>query len=249
MSVIKNSLIAVSFFAVMAMSQSPEPPLSETRLTVHTLLREDIFAGFMDKDMERFARGEKNIDLLIAKRPEAKSDLLAWKAGAVLYRAVLANEANHPEECKQKYQQALDLSAEAHKAQPPGSGLAAITGGTNLLFADRLPKEYRAAAWAAAYSSYQEIWKQQGPIIAGVPLHFKGEVLGGLAKSALKTGHKQEATQYLDKMIEVLKDTPYAAGAKALKEDPGAVEKTNVACLSCHDSGRLGARLAGLEKK
>src|SRR5882724_7377781 len=174
MSVIKISLIVVSFVALMAMSQSQEPPLSETRLTVHTLLREDIFAGFMEKDMDRFARGEKNIDLLLAKRPEAKSDLLAWKAGAILYRAVLADEANHPDECKQKYQQALDVFAEARKAQPPGTGLAAITGGTNLLFADRLPKEYREAAWAAAYTSYKEIWKQQGPIIAGLPLHFKG---------------------------------------------------------------------------
>src|SRR5438874_10208597 len=90
MSVIKICLIAVSFVALMAMSQSPEPPLSETRLTVHTLLREDIFSGFMEKDMERFARGERNIDMLLAKRPEAKSDLLAWKAGVVLYRAALA---------------------------------------------------------------------------------------------------------------------------------------------------------------
>jgi len=47
MSVIKISLIVVSFVALIAMSQSQEPPLSETRLTVHTLLREDIFAGFI----------------------------------------------------------------------------------------------------------------------------------------------------------------------------------------------------------
>jgi hypothetical protein len=30
-------------------AQSPEPPLAETRLTVHTLLREDVFAGYLAK--------------------------------------------------------------------------------------------------------------------------------------------------------------------------------------------------------
>jgi len=160
--------------------------------------------------MDRFARGEKNIDLLLAKRPEAKSDLLAWKAGAILYRAVLADEANHPDECKQKYQQALDVSRKRARRSRPELASQQLRRDQSSV-ADRLPKEYRERAWAAAYTSYKEIWKQQGPIIAGLPLHFKGEVLGGLAKSRAKTGHKLEAAQYLDKMIEVLKDTPYAS--------------------------------------
>ena len=29
------------------------PPLSDMRLTVHTLLREDVFAGFLENDMTR----------------------------------------------------------------------------------------------------------------------------------------------------------------------------------------------------
>ncbi|MEO6064795.1 MAG: hypothetical protein ABIP49_03305 [Lysobacterales bacterium] len=35
--------------AAAANAQSPEPPLSEARLSVHTLLREDMFAGVMDQ--------------------------------------------------------------------------------------------------------------------------------------------------------------------------------------------------------
>ena len=59
-------LVAISA-AVPA--QAPEPPIADTRLTVHTLVREDIFAGFLQNDLTRLARAEKNIELLLASRP------------------------------------------------------------------------------------------------------------------------------------------------------------------------------------
>ena len=57
-----------------------EPPLSDTRLSVHTLVREDIFAGVLDNDMERLARGEKSIEVLLVERPAEQSLV----AGAVV---------------------------------------------------------------------------------------------------------------------------------------------------------------------
>src|SRR5215813_9412516 len=79
---IKLTVLAlVAALATVAFAQSPEPPLADARISVNTLLREDIFAGFISDDMERFSRGEKNIQLLIEKRPADKALLLAWKAG------------------------------------------------------------------------------------------------------------------------------------------------------------------------
>ena len=37
-----------------------------------------------------------------------------------------------------------------------------------------------------------------------MPVHLKGEMLGGLAQSALRTGRKEEANQYLDKILAEL---------------------------------------------
>ena len=90
---IKKALLVVALVTVAA-AQSPQPPLADSRLTVHTLVREDIFAGWMTDDMARFERGEKNIQLLLERRPDQKANLLAWKGGATLYRAVRANENN-----------------------------------------------------------------------------------------------------------------------------------------------------------
>ncbi|HET9161476.1 MAG TPA: hypothetical protein VFN88_12765, partial [Caulobacteraceae bacterium] len=69
-----------------------KPPLEDKRIAVSTLVREDIFAGIIDRDMVRFARGEANIDKLMEMRPGDRAGLLAWRAGANLYRAALANE-------------------------------------------------------------------------------------------------------------------------------------------------------------
>jgi len=233
MSVIRFSLIVVSFVALIAMSQSQERHFRNTPYGSY-LLAKDIsqvswrrtWTGLLGREEHRLAAGQA---------PEAKST--CWlESRAILYRAVLADEANHPDECKQKYQQALTFRGSA-QAQPPGTGLAAITGGTNLLFADRA-KEYmrrhgprpilRIRRSGSSRTDYRR-----------APAALQGESRRP-GKSALKTGHKQKRPNNLDKMIEVLKDTPYAAGAKALKEDPGAVEKTNVACLSCHDQGGSG---------
>ncbi|HEX5735573.1 MAG TPA: hypothetical protein VF131_22290 [Blastocatellia bacterium] len=251
MLIIKKALVVLFLVtvAIVAMAQSPEPPVSDSRLSVHTLLREDIFAGFLTDDMTRFARGEKNIDLLMEKRPGAKADLLAWKASAVYYRAVIAHENKRDDEFKKYYNQAQDLFAQAHQAGAENGAVHAIRGGVNAVFADRLPKELRAAAWAQAYESYQVLWKHQGQMVDRLPLHLRGELLAGLAQSAQRTGRIEEMQQHLDKILAVLPDTAYAPVAKKMKEDPKFAATSTVTCMSCHDAGRLNARMTALSSK
>jgi hypothetical protein len=240
--------LLVAVFATVAVAQSPEPPLSDARLSVNTLVREDIFAGFIGDDMERFARGEKNIQLLIEKRPADKAVLLAWKGGATLYRAVRAHENNRNDEFQQHYRQALDLFAQARQLGPADGGVIAVTGGSYVLFADRLPKENRAAAWSQAYDSYQALWKEQAPVVDKLPVHLRGELLGGLTQSAQRTGHTAEVEPLLDKILAVLAGTPYEPIAKQWKKNPESAAKTSITCLSCHEGGRLGARINALNK-
>ncbi len=197
----------------------------------------DLFAGFLANDMERFRRGEKNIQTLLEKRPAAKSSLLAWKASATLYRAVIAHENNRNDEFQQKYREALDLFAQAQLIGSKDGEASAIAGATYVTFGDRLPKEHRAAAWSQAYDSYQALWKQQAPVVNQLPLHLRGELLGGLAASAMRTGRTEESTQHLDKIIATLSNTAYESVARKWKKDPKAAENTRITCLSCHESG------------
>ena len=244
-----SKVILLLFLVTLAMAQTPEPPLSDSRFTIHTLIREDIFAGFLEDDMTRFARGEKNLQTLLEKRPGEKSSLLAWKGGATLYRAVRALEAKREDEFRQLYKQAVDLFAEARQANPKDGGVDAVTGGSYAVFADRLPKELRTAAWSQAYDSFRVLWKQQASFVDKLPVHMRGELLGGLAQAAQRTGRTEEMGQYLDKILEVLRDTPYESVAKKWKANPQSAAAGTITCMSCHDGGRLSARISALSGK
>lgn len=246
MKTIKKAVFVIVLVSVAA-AQSFDPPLMDTRLTIHTLLREDIFAGFINDDMERFARGERNIDLLLEKRPSAKAELLAWKGGASLYRAVRAWENNRRDEFEKYYRQSLDLFSQARQLGQGNGGVDAVTGGSYLIFGDRLPKEHRAAAWSQAYDSYRTMWKLQSSFVDKLPVHLRGELLGGLAQSAQRMGRVEEMNQYLDKILELLRGTPYEPAAKELKKNPAS--DTAITCMTCHDAGRLSAHLTRLNAK
>src|SRR5262245_47180703 len=137
----RTVLIFVTFVALSAAvpAQAPEPPLGDTRLTVHTLLREDIFAGFLQNDVNRLSRAEKNAESLLSSRPAERPSILAWQGGMELTRAVMAHEASQPEQFRQRYRRAQELFAEAMKTGPDNVGVFAITGGSQLSLADRLP--------------------------------------------------------------------------------------------------------------
>src|SRR5262245_26896348 len=241
-----GKLLLVALFVTVAMAQSPEQPLSDTRLTIPSLFRENYFAGFVSNDMDCLATGEKNLQTLLEKRPASKSSLLAWKGGIATYRAVRAHEANRDDEFQRKYREALDLFSQAREIGPNDPGVAAVTGGVYVVFADRLPKEYRGAAWSQAYDAYQQLWKMQGAIVDRLPVHLRGELLGGIAVSAMRTGRDEEATRHLDKILAVLADTPYGPVAKKWKENPKAAADTSITCMTCPEQGRLAARLNAL---
>jgi hypothetical protein len=229
-------------------AQSPEPPLAETRLTVHTLLREDVFAGFLSNDLNRFARAERNAAALLEQRPSEQGNLRAWQGGMALYRAVRAHEAGQPAEFQRLYQQARDFFTEAGKATSGNEGVPAIVGGSLAVFADRLPQEQRAAAWAVAYDSYKILWNGQAPALDKMPVHLRGEVVSGMAMAAQRTGRQEEAAQYVDKMLTLMQGTPYEATAKQWKSDPASASASALTCKSCHEAGRLSPSVARLSK-
>jgi hypothetical protein len=245
--VIKKALFLLVLVTV-AVAQAPQAPLSDNRFTVHTLVREDIFAGFLTDDMDRFARGEKNIQLLFEQRPAQKGNLLAWKGGASLYRAVRAYENKRSDEFQRYYRDALDAFSEAAKSTSGNDGVAAVTGGSYGIFADRLPKEYRAHAWQQAYDNYKALYNLQAGIVDRLPVHLRGEVLAGLAQSAQRTGHAEESAQVVDKMLALMSNTPYESMAKKWKANPQVAANTSLMCMNCHDAGRLEARITSLNK-
>lgn len=244
-----NSLWLILVIAVTAAAQSPEPPLAESRLTVHTLLREDVFASFMANDLARLERAERNIDQLLTDRPGQRGNLMAWRGLTQLHRAVRAHEAGNADEFATHWRDARASFAEAAAATSGNDGVAPVTGGSYAVFADRLPTAHRAAAWADAYAAYSRLWNEQGAIIDKLPVHHRGEVLGGLTVAAHRTGRLEESAQHLDRMLTHLAGTPYEAMAQKWKADPMIAASTTLTCKNCHNPGRLSSQLAALRQQ
>ena len=216
--------LVVAFVVVLTASptQSPDALLSDTRLTVHTLVREDVFAGFLENKVDRLAQAESNIDKLLQSRPGERANLLAWRSGAALYRAVVAHEAGNSADFRRYLAVATEGFAEAVTLPTSDGGVHAIRGGSYALFAGRLPADRRAEAWNRAWESYSLLWKGQGAGVADLPVHLKGELLAGLAQSAQRTGRTAEMQQFVNRMLEHLGNTPYEPLAKKWKDDPSA---------------------------
>ena len=247
----RTLLIVAACVAISAAvpAQTPEPPITDTRLTVHTLLREDVFAGFLQGDVARMTRAEKNAELLLASRPMDRPSILAWQGGLALTRAVIANEARQPDQFLQHYRRAQELFTEAMKLGPNEVAVFAITGGTQVSVADRLPPAERKAAWELGYTAYQHLWRMQEQMIDKLPLHHKGEVLSGLAQTADRTGRGQEAAAGVERIVTLLPDTPYATRAGQWKDDPSGRATSKLACQTCHAPGMLVSRIAEVSKQ
>jgi hypothetical protein len=232
-------------------AQSPKTPTFDPRLPFASIIREDLFAGFMaegnnNNDDQRFLRGERNLEILLAERPADKAGLTAWKGGIAFKWAIEAYETKHTDDFEREYRKALDLYAEAARLDPGDIGVMAITGGGYALFADRLPERYRSGAWDAAYRAYSGVWQVQRSDVDKLPLHLKGELLAGMAQSAQRSNHAAESAQFLEKIVTTMPRTPYAAIAKKWIDSPEISARTNLTCKTCHDAGRLEARKASL---
>jgi tetratricopeptide (TPR) repeat protein len=229
-------------------AQAPDPPIADTRLAVHTLVREDVFAGFQQNDVSRLARAEKNIELLLESRPAERASLLAWLGSTALTRAVHANEKGASQEFTRHYRRAIDLFADAMREGPGVDGVFAVVGGTNASLADRLPETERKAAWEQGYGAYAQLWRLQSAIVSKLPVHHRGELLTGLAQTAQRSGRVVEASGYLDQILASLPDTPYAPLARQWKDDPASRMTGNLTCRTCHAPGTLVARMADVAK-
>lgn len=222
------------------------PADTNPRLTVHTIVRENIFAGYMANDMVRLAQGEAMLDQLDTERSDQRQHVRAWQGGATTFRAVLAYERNDRAEGDRLYAIAQSRFDEALKLGPNDGGVWAVVATVNGLFADRLPVEKRGAAWNRAYAGYRKIGAQQIATVDALPSHLKGELLAGLVMSAQRTGHQEEFGTLLNKMIEVTENTSYGRTARTWKDNPGIAARSTLLCQSCHESGRLKALEATL---
>lgn len=237
---VRWELFAASALCAIAALAQPKPE----GIGISTWVREDLFAGFMAGDLDRFEAGVKKVEAILQEKPDAQ-EARSWLASSQMYRAVRAHEAGDPQEFERWYRTSLETFAKA--AERKDGAVFAITGGTFAVFADRLPAERREDAYRRIHENYSGLKAAQALVFDKLPPHFRGEVLGGLAQASARLGRPDEAKSWLQQMVETLKGTPYASRAAKWQENFALSKTTSLTCQTCHDAGRLEPALARMK--
>jgi hypothetical protein len=237
---VRWELFAISVLSATAAFAQPKPQ----NVPDSTWVREDLFAGFMADDMERFEAGVRKLEGLLAEQP-GNSANQSWLASSQMYRAVRAYKSGDREQFDRWYKASTETFRKA--AGSPNIGVFAITGGTFAVFADRLPAEYQEDAYRRVYENYTALKTEQAPMFDKMPPHMRGEVLAGLAQASARLGRAEEAQSWLAQIVETMPGTPYAARAKKWQADFQLSKTTSLTCQTCHDAGRLEPTLARIK--
>ncbi|MFN0100668.1 MAG: hypothetical protein ACKV2U_01120 [Bryobacteraceae bacterium] len=233
--------------ACLPLAVAQDKPIDKPKnIRVSTWVREDLFAGFLEGDMARHAQGEKKLDSILAGNPNA-ADAWGWKGGAELLHAVRAYEAGDIAGFEAGYAKAkvaFARTAEIAKQIPQyGVALHAIAGGSFTVFGDRMPPQYRREAWQNVRAHYTALRAIQKDEFDKLPVHFRGEIMAGLAQAAQRLGEAENAKTLTQELATALPGTPYAVFAKRWLDQPETMAKSKVTCATCHDAGRLQAVL------
>jgi hypothetical protein len=218
----------------LLLAQSAQQP----RLTVHTQVREDIFAGYMADDMDRFEIGVKKLDAMLRENPENVS-ALSWAGSSELFRAAKAHEAGKQAEFRALFAGSKSKMERALALAPKDVGVLAVQGASLILFADRLPQPEKTEAYTKGRAFFKELASMQQPMIDRMPVHLRGELLAGLAQSAQRLGDWEDAKSYLNQIVMGMAGTPYERKAKRWLDEPASAEKSALVCQTCHEPGRL----------
>ncbi len=221
------------FFAVTLFAQD------DSKLPIHTLVREDIFAGLLSGDMERSARGYEKLQALKKSRPADLPEIQAWESSVLGLRAANAFKEGKTNDANELLDQAVKLQNEALAKAPKSVGVIAVVGGTWVTIADRFPSEQSKPLWQTTLAMYKSLLKMQESILPKLPLHNRGELLTGIVQAAQRAGDTATFDKYFPVAQESLKGTSYGALLARWASEPALRDRTNISCKSCHDPGKL----------
>jgi tetratricopeptide (TPR) repeat protein len=215
-----------------------------TGISIYTWAREDLFAGPMGNDMERFNAGMAKVEDALQQDPK-NANAIALKGFGTVFRATRALDAGNRAEFDRLYDEGIRLLDQAAAIEPGGIGVHSVYGATMLYWFAKLPAERRPHAAAKGLEHYRALYKSQEKFADQMPVHLKGELFAGLAEAERRNANWEQAKVWLQRIVSTMPGTPYARVAGLWLANPDRIpEASRVMCQTCHEPGRLDAVLA-----
>lgn len=233
-------LLGLTTYAIAA-----DAPAKPAGITVHTWVREDLFAAVMVDDREAIERGSKKLDAVLAANPDdavAKS----WRVLELLTRAAWADQKNDTAASKSLMEKALALRASI--VDKKDAGVQTVLGGSLLFYAAKSPANATEAMYRDGRDHLVWVRKVQEAMLPKMPPHFSGELLSQLAFASDRLADQESKAKYLAEMKQYLAGTAYERRADKWQTMP-IKDWTGAQCISCHEPGRLTNVLSRQQQK
>jgi hypothetical protein len=228
-------LVAVALAGLAAQEARP------VNVPIHTWVREDLFSGFLNDDLTRFARGEQKVLEYLAETPP-RPEASAWMVGIKLYHAGRAFRDGNTAEGDSLVREATELIDATQSKAPDNPGVQATLGGSVVTLANKLPDKHYEPLMQRARRSFAKLYEMQSRALPQLPLHIKGELLAGVAETEFRVGDRTRAIAALNQIVQEMPGTAYAKSAATWLAAPESVPRdAKIVCQSCHEPGRLAA--------
>jgi tetratricopeptide (TPR) repeat protein len=194
-------------------------------------VRNDFFAGF-GGDAAALERAMKATAATLAENPD-HAEALVWHGGGNYFLAGQAFQKGDPQKGMELAQKGIAEMDRAVELAPDDIGVR-IPRGSVLMTATRFQQGPHVAPLVQrALSDFEKTYELQLGILDKLGTHPKGELLMALADGYNRTGNKEKAKLFYERIATEMTNTPYARSAKEWLET-GTLEPRKAGCLGCH---------------
>jgi tetratricopeptide (TPR) repeat protein len=198
-------------------------------------LRSDMFA-VLTGDVERFERGMKTLEGMLAKNPKDPVLKVLWGTG-LFARSGEAFKKGDMGGAMKVWQSGLDEMAQAVELAPENLVVRGRRGVVLISASRATPPQMAKPLLELAVGDFEKILqiREKENTFSQNSAHKRGELLIGLADGWNRMGNTDKARGYFERVTKELRGTIYEERAKAwLEGKPEAKAADFFACSGCH---------------
>ena len=195
----------------------------------------DMF-GALTGDTERFERGMRALESLLARNPGDPRLKVLYGTG-VFARSGTAFQKGDAAAAMKLWQSSLETMAQAVEMAPDDVFVRGRRGVILISASRAMPAAMAGPLTRLAVEDFGKVLeiREKGNTLAGRSLHQRGELLTGLADGWSRLGDRDKARGYFERITRDLKGTSYEQKAQAWLDDrPETKAPEYFACSGCH---------------
>jgi len=230
------SLVAISLSALfMGFSGRQLKPKPDKQKRFDYLVREDMFQGFNGDSALLQKALRLCADTLRANPNHAEA--LVWHGTAIWFLSGQAFQKRDYEHGMALYDSAMTEMDRAVELDPDDIAVRIPRGAAILAAAPYTPEPNRTILLKKGLVDYERTFTLQKRYFSTLPLHSRGELLGGIADTYRRLGEDQKARKYFTLITKDLKGSEYAKRASDWLKQKDMAESNTLkpaTCIGCH---------------